>query len=192
VRWVIGLFAGLSISLLLVGGFGYSLVPEEPTPLGMNGAAAPAGQSSVAVAPEAKSAPAPPAPTTPPAAEATMAAATAPKKVQPPAPSTPVTPSGPEAVLPTKPTTPTAAAPAAPLLTAMPAEAAMSEADRHQIQEALRRLGFDPGPADGLFGPLTRAAIRGFQQSIGTAPTGVITADEASRLVSMPALATNR
>ena len=60
----------------------------------------------------------------------------------------------------------------------------MSESDRQQVQEALHRAGYDPGPADGVFGPLTRAAIRRFQKTIGTDPTGIITADEASRLVS--------
>ena len=68
----------------------------------------------------------------------------------------------------------------------------MSLADRRQIQTALHRLGYDPGPADGLFGPKTRAAIRRFQQRIGTEPTGIITADEASRLVNTPAPATSR
>jgi hypothetical protein len=63
----------------------------------------------------------------------------------------------------------------------------MSAADRRQIQAALLRLGYDPGPVDGSFGSLTRAAIRRFQQGIGAEPTGVITADEASRLVSTPA-----
>ena len=87
----------------------------------------------------------------------------------------------------TQPATATAAAPAAPLPTAMPAEAGMSAADRRQIQAALLRLGYDPGPVDGSFGSLTRAAIRRFQQGIGAEPTGVITADEASRLVSTPA-----
>jgi peptidoglycan hydrolase-like protein with peptidoglycan-binding domain len=72
----------------------------------------------------------------------------------------------------------------------MPAEAAMSAADRRQVQTVLHRLGYDPGPVDGLFGPLTRAAIRRFQQSIGAELTGVITADEASLLVSRPAPAT--
>jgi peptidoglycan hydrolase-like protein with peptidoglycan-binding domain len=74
----------------------------------------------------------------------------------------------------------------------MPAEAAMSAADRRQIQTALHRLGYDPGPVDGLFGPLTRVAIRHYQQSIGAEPTGIITADEASRLVSTPAPATSQ
>jgi peptidoglycan hydrolase-like protein with peptidoglycan-binding domain len=68
----------------------------------------------------------------------------------------------------------------------------MSAADRRQVQMALRRLGYDPGPEDGLFGPMTRAAIRRFQQSIAVEPTGIITADEASRLVNTPTPATSR
>ena len=51
----------------------------------------------------------------------------------------------------------------------LPAEAEMSEADRRQVQEALQRLDYYKGPVDGIFGPLTRAAIRRFQQQdIGT------------------------
>jgi len=74
----------------------------------------------------------------------------------------------------------------------MPAEATMSPADRRQVQTALHRLGYDPGPVDGLFGPTTRAAIRRFQQAIGAEATGVITADEANRLVSTPMPATGQ
>jgi peptidoglycan hydrolase-like protein with peptidoglycan-binding domain len=66
----------------------------------------------------------------------------------------------------------------------MPTEADMSETNRRQVQQALRRLGYDPGPVDGVLGPLTRAAIRRFQQAIGAEPTGSLTADEASRLVT--------
>ena len=33
------------------------------------------------------------------------------------------------------------------------------------IQAALANIGFDPGPADGVPGPATRAAIRAFQAS---------------------------
>ena len=88
---------------------------------------------------------------------------------------------------PTLPHAPTQAAPAAPRPATMPAEAAMSAADRRCIQTALHRLGYDQGPADGLFGPQTRAAIRRFQQAIGAEPTGFLTAEEASRLVSTPA-----
>jgi peptidoglycan hydrolase-like protein with peptidoglycan-binding domain len=66
----------------------------------------------------------------------------------------------------------------------MPDEAKMSKADRLRIQEALQRLGYYNGGADGVFGPLTRAAIRRFQGEIGAETTGRLTAEEASRLVS--------
>jgi peptidoglycan hydrolase-like protein with peptidoglycan-binding domain len=81
---------------------------------------------------------------------------------------------------------PTAAAPAPqPAPTPLPAEAGMSAADRRQIQEALRRLDYYRGRADGIFGRGTRAAIRRFQQ-IGAATRGTLTADEANLLVSIP------
>jgi hypothetical protein len=64
-------------------------------------------------------------------------------------------------------------------------EAGMSAADRRQIQEALRRLDYYRGRADGIFGRGTRAAIRRFQQ-IGAATRGTLTADEANLLVSIP------
>ena len=66
----------------------------------------------------------------------------------------------------------------------MPGEADMSKADRLQVQDALHRLGYYKGPADGVFGPLTRTAIRRFQRDIGTATTGQLTGEEASRLIS--------
>jgi peptidoglycan hydrolase-like protein with peptidoglycan-binding domain len=66
----------------------------------------------------------------------------------------------------------------------MPSEHKMSVANRRQVQEALHHLGYYDGPVDGIFGPLTRAAIRRFQESIGEKSTGHLTAVEASRLVS--------
>jgi peptidoglycan hydrolase-like protein with peptidoglycan-binding domain len=60
----------------------------------------------------------------------------------------------------------------------------MSEANRRQIQEALHRVDYYRGPVDGIFGPLTRAAIRRFQREIGADITGYLTAEEANRLVS--------
>lgn len=41
------------------------------------------------------------------------------------------------------------------------------------IQEALAALGFDPGPLDGVPGPLTRAALQAFQRSAGITDDGV-------------------
>ena len=66
----------------------------------------------------------------------------------------------------------------------MPAEAGMSDADRRQIQEALRRLDYYRGPVDGILGPQTRVAIRRFQHAIGAEATGSLTADQANRLVT--------
>ena len=42
------------------------------------------------------------------------------------------------------------------------------------IQRHLTDLGFDPGPADGRLGPLTRGAIRRFQEDQGLGATGAI------------------
>lgn len=41
------------------------------------------------------------------------------------------------------------------------------------VQAALRRAGFDPGPIDGIEGPLTRAAIRAFQAHHGLKADGI-------------------
>ena len=59
---------------------------------------------------------------------------------------------------------------------------------RQRIQRGLRAAGFDPGGADGLFGPRTRAAIRGWQSSRGAQATGYLDAASAAALRS-PALA---
>ena len=42
------------------------------------------------------------------------------------------------------------------------------------LQRLLGELGYDPGPADGIMGPSTRAAIRAFQDAEGLRPTGEI------------------
>jgi peptidoglycan hydrolase-like protein with peptidoglycan-binding domain len=60
----------------------------------------------------------------------------------------------------------------------------MSEADRRQIQQMLQDMKYYEGPIDGKFGPLTRAAIRRYQDSIRAKSTGYLTAEEATRLAS--------
>ena len=41
------------------------------------------------------------------------------------------------------------------------------------IQARLRNLGFDPGPIDGISGPRTQAAVRGFQSKFGLTVDGI-------------------
>lgn len=41
------------------------------------------------------------------------------------------------------------------------------------IQNALKSLGFEPGPIDGVTGPLTRRATREFQESAGITVDGI-------------------
>jgi peptidoglycan hydrolase-like protein with peptidoglycan-binding domain len=41
-----------------------------------------------------------------------------------------------------------------------------------RAQERLAAAGFDPGPADGIVGARTRAALRAFQEARDLAPTG--------------------
>jgi peptidoglycan hydrolase-like protein with peptidoglycan-binding domain len=40
------------------------------------------------------------------------------------------------------------------------------------LQRELKRAGYDPGAADGKMGPMTRGALRRFQQAQGLSPTG--------------------
>ena len=52
-------------------------------------------------------------------------------------------------------------------------EGAVNEEVR-EIQALLAAKGFDPGPADGIFGPRTTAAVIGFQEHAGLVPDGVV------------------
>jgi peptidoglycan hydrolase-like protein with peptidoglycan-binding domain len=42
------------------------------------------------------------------------------------------------------------------------------------LQEALHTLGYDPGPADGVFGARTESAVKKFQQAREIAADGVV------------------
>ena len=53
---------------------------------------------------------------------------------------------------------------------------------RRLIQFGLASLGFDPGPADGVFGRRTRAAIGKWQPSVDKAATGYLDAEGAKTL----------
>ena len=58
----------------------------------------------------------------------------------------------------------------------------LDRAARRRIQEGLLFAGFDPGGADGLFGPRTRAAIRRWQSSRGARSTGYLDGASAEAL----------
>lgn len=45
-----------------------------------------------------------------------------------------------------------------------------------EVQRRLIRLGYRPGPIDGLYGPLTRSSVEWFQIKHGLRPTGVVNA----------------
>lgn len=57
-------------------------------------------------------------------------------------------------------------------------------ADVRDAQTTLQELGYEPGPADGLMGPNTAAALRGFQRDQGLAETGELTAETLRALGS--------
>ena len=56
--------------------------------------------------------------------------------------------------------------------------------ERRKIQMGLASLGFDPGPADGLFGRRTRTAIEDWQSSQGGSATGHLDAEAAKLLLA--------
>ena len=63
----------------------------------------------------------------------------------------------------------------------------LDRAARRQVQEDLQAAGFDPGGADGVFGPRTRAAIQRWQTSQGVLATGYL--DGASLVALSPSVA---
>ena len=79
--------------------------------------------------------------------------------------------------------------PQIPEVTVMPeaveAALALTRADRRLIQSALTAEGFAPGPADGVFGRRTRAAIGQWQAARGEEPTGYLDAEAAKSLLAL-------
>ena len=62
---------------------------------------------------------------------------------------------------------------------------ALSGEERRLIQMGLASLGHDPGPADGVFGRRTRAALRAWQGSAGLDATGYLTREQSEGLMRM-------
>ena len=62
---------------------------------------------------------------------------------------------------------------------------ALDRVARQEIQLGLEAAGFDPGSADGMFGPRTRAAIRGWQIARGSRATGYLDGGSVTALRSL-------
>lgn len=75
-----------------------------------------------------------------------------------------------------------------PLVTAWPQETALSLSDRMAAQIALARVGFNPGPADGVIGAGTRKALRAWQQSQQLPADGYLSSDIVARLKAQAGL----
>ena len=65
-----------------------------------------------------------------------------------------------------------------------PRDEGLTREERMQVQQGLAALGFDAGPADGLFGPRTRSAIGEWQQAKGLEATGYLSREEAEVLAA--------
>ena len=61
----------------------------------------------------------------------------------------------------------------------------LTRAQRVLVQRGLSALEFDAGPADGLFGRRTRAAIAGYQKAKEFAQTGFLNAAQAEALAAL-------
>jgi peptidoglycan hydrolase-like protein with peptidoglycan-binding domain len=68
------------------------------------------------------------------------------------------------------------------LSSASEAQGMSGQQDVRQAQQALKNQGQDPGPIDGILGPQTRQALRGFQKANGLEQTGTLDAETKQKL----------
>lgn len=61
-----------------------------------------------------------------------------------------------------------------------------------QTQSALKQQGFDPGPVDGIMGPMTMTALRNFQSHNGLQVTGDVNSETESALMGRASVGANR
>jgi hypothetical protein len=61
-------------------------------------------------------------------------------------------------------------------------DAEAKSTDVKDIQSGLSRLGYDPGPSDGIVGPRTQSAIRRYQQDNDLPVDGQVTPDLADHI----------
>ena len=61
----------------------------------------------------------------------------------------------------------------------------LTRAQRTEVQKRLNALGHDAGPADGIFGPRTRRAIKALQRAMGLEDNGFLNGDLLNQLASV-------
>lgn len=61
--------------------------------------------------------------------------------------------------------------------------------DVAKLQRRLAAAGFDPGAADGIFGPKTETALKAFQETNGLAADGIAGPATNSKLAELQAAA---
>ena len=83
------------------------------------------------------------------------------------------------------PPVPPAPAPAVPTPEEVESSLGLGRGARRMVQAGLASLGYEPGPADGLFGARTREAIRRYQGEKRFAETGYLSAQESQALVAL-------
>ena len=67
-----------------------------------------------------------------------------------------------------------------------PEDDALRVSEVEALQQALSDRGFDPGPADGIWGPATRRALSAYQASSGRVADGYPGSEVVAELLQAP------